>query len=126
LVDVVAVSEAVALIAATGGVSGLGESAALGVVARIRDRVRRVFGSDTRSADALERAVENPSEGQVRELASALAWYARNDEDFASELAGWAQEYGPSGTVVQNVRANRDAYTAGRDMTVNQWPDATE
>jgi hypothetical protein len=126
VVDVVAVSEAVALMAATGAVSGLGESGALGVVARIRDRVRGVFGSDARSADALERAVADPCEGRVQELASALAWYARRDEEFAGELAGWAREYAPAGSVVQNVRAGRDAYTAGRDMTVTQRPEAAE
>jgi hypothetical protein len=125
-VDVVAVSEAVALMAATGAVSGLGESAALGVVVRIRDRVRGVFGSDARSADALEQAVADPSEERVQEFAAALAWYARRDEEFAGELAGWAQEYAPAGSVVQNVRAGRNAYTAGRDMTVNQRPEAAE
>ncbi|WP_433180657.1 hypothetical protein [Actinoallomurus sp. CA-150999] len=127
MVDVASVSEAVALMAATGAVSGLGESAALGVVKRIRDRVREVFGSDARSVDTLERAVEDPGdEGRVGELASALAWYARRDEEFAGELVGWAREYGGAGAVVQNVRAGRDAYTAGRDMTVNQRPDSAE
>src|SRR5690349_12401078 len=92
-VDVVAVSEAVALMAATGAVSGLGESAALGVVGRIRERMRGVFTSDARSVDALERAVADPSDGRVQELAAALAWYARRDEEFAGELAGWAREY---------------------------------
>lgn len=129
--DVAAVSEAVALMAATGAVSGLGEQAALSVVERIRARVRAVFGSDARSVDALERAVDEPSaEGRVGELAAALAWYARRDEEFAGELAGWAREYGEPGTVVQNVRAGRDAYTAGRDMTVHQrgsaWGDGEQ
>jgi hypothetical protein len=125
-VDVAAVSEAVALMAATGAVSGVSESAALGVVARIRERVRHVFGSDARSADALERAVGDPSEERLQELASALAWYAGRDEEFAGELARWVREYAPARTVVQNVRAGRDAYTAGRDMTVNQRPEAAE
>jgi hypothetical protein len=125
-VDVVAVSEAVALMAATGAVSGLSESAALGVVARIRDRVRGVFASDARSVDALEQAVAHPSEGRVAELAAALAWSADRDEEFAGELAGWAREYASAGSVVQNVRAGRDAYTAGRDMTVNQRADTAE
>ena len=123
MVDVVVVSEAVALMAATGAISGLSESATLEVVARIRDRMRQVFGSDARSVDALERAVENPSEGQVQEVASALAWYAQRNDAFAGELSGWVKEYAPSGSVLQNVRAGRDTYTAGRDMTVNQRPD---
>jgi hypothetical protein len=124
-VDVVTVSEAVALMAATGAVSGLGQSAALGVVARIRERVRAVFGGDARSTDALERAVEDPAdEGRVRELAAALAWHSQRDEEFAGELAEWAREYAPAGSVTQNVRAGRDAYTAGRDVTVHQRPEA--
>ncbi|WP_141583391.1 hypothetical protein [Actinomadura sp. WMMA1423] len=127
MVDVTAVSEAVALIAATGAVSGLGESAALGVVERIRQRIGAVFGSDTRSVDALEQAVQEPAdEGRMRELAAALAWYARRDEAFAQELAGWAEQYAPAGSVVQNVRAGRDAYAAGRDMNINQRPDTAE
>ncbi|MBO2448935.1 hypothetical protein J4573_17665 [Actinomadura barringtoniae] len=126
-VDVTAMSEAVALMAATGAVSGLSESAALGVVERMRQRVRAVFGSDTRSVDVLEQAVREPSdEGRMRELTAALAWYAQRDEEFASDLAGWADEYMPAGSVVQNVRAGRDAYAAGRDMTVNQRPDMVE
>lgn len=124
--DVAAVSEAVALMAATGAVSGMAENAALGVVARIRERVRGVFGSDERSVDALELAVADPSQERLQELASALAWYARRDEEFAGELAGWVREYAPGGSVVQNVRAGRDAYTAGRDMTVDQRPEAAE
>lgn len=118
------VVEAVALIAATGAVSGLGESAALGVVSRIRERLRAVFQGDARSTDALERAVAVPSdEGRVRELVAALSWYAERDQVLAGELAGWAGEYGPAGSVTQNVEAGRDAYTAGRDMTVNQRPE---
>jgi len=119
--DVGAVSEAVALMAATGVVSGVAEHAALGVVARLRERLREVFGGDARSVDALERALEAPQDaGQVRELASALAWYAERDEVFASELEGWATEYTPQGSLVQNIRAGRDSYTAGRDMTVQR------
>ncbi|WP_149260470.1 hypothetical protein [Actinomadura sp. K4S16] len=127
MVDVVAMSEAVALMAATGAVSGLSESAALGVVGRIRERVRGVFGLDERSVEALERAVDDPAdEGRVAELAAALVWYAKRDEEFAGELAGWAQEYGAAGSVVQSVRAGRDAYAAGRDMTVNQRIEPVE
>ncbi len=123
-VDVAAVSEAVALMAATGAVSGLAESTALGVVAGIRERVRRVFGADARSIDALERAVEDPAE--VGDLVAALVWYARHDEGFAAELAEWARKYTPPASVVQNVWAARDAYAAGRDMTVHQRPDPAE
>ena len=87
-VDIAAVAQAVALMAATGAVSGLGESAAMGVVARVRDRVRAVFGGDARSVDALDRAVREPDDAdRIRELAVALAWYGQRDEQFAGELA---------------------------------------
>lgn len=125
--DVTAVSEAVALMAATGAVSGVAEHTALGVVARIRERVRAVFDADARSMDALEQAVVHPSdEVRIGELAAALTWYARHDEGFAAELAEWAAEYAPTRSVVQNVRAGRDAYLAGRDMTINQRRDPPE
>jgi hypothetical protein len=120
-VDIAAVSLAVALMAATGAVAGLGESAALGVVARVRDRVRAVFGGDARSVDALERAVRKPDDAdRIRELAAALAWYGQRDEQFAGELAEWARRYAPAGSVTQNVRVGRDAYVAGRDMTIHR------
>jgi hypothetical protein len=122
-----AVSQAVALMAATGAIAGLGESAARGVVARVRDRVRAVFGGDARSVDALERAVRDPDDAdRIGELAAALAWYGQRDEQFAGELAEWAQRYAPAGSVTQNVRAGRDAYVAGRDMTINRPRPADE
>ncbi|GAA4506343.1 hypothetical protein [Nonomuraea ferruginea] len=94
-------------------------------MAKIRERIRIVFGGDPRSADALERAVATPEdESALHELAEALRWYAERDRAFADEMAEWARQTASSGKVVQNVRAGRDAYTAGRDMTVQQRPDA--
>ncbi len=119
MVDVVMVSEAVAGLLAAGGVKELGEAAGGGLVAGIVDRVRKVFGSDARSVDALERA-RRDEPGAVAELASALAWYARQNQAFAQELAGWAAQAG-GGTVTQQVRAGRDAYAAGRDQTVTNY-----
>jgi hypothetical protein len=116
-VDVVAVSEAVAGLLAAGGVKELGEAAGGGLVAGIVARVRKVFGSDARSVDALEQAYRDGGQSAVAELASALAWYARRDEGFARELAGWATQ-ADTGGVSQRVEAGRDAYTAGRDQTV--------
>jgi hypothetical protein len=118
-VDVTAVSEAVALLLATGGVKELGEAAGGGVAGGIIDRVRRVFGADARSADALEQA-QRGAPGAVAELASALAWYARRDESFASELAGWAAQARDS-TVVQQIHADRDAYVAGVTQIINNY-----
>ncbi|MBW8482062.1 hypothetical protein [Actinomadura parmotrematis] len=116
--------EAVATIVATGAISGLGEQAALGVVARLRDRVKAAFGSDRRSAQDLELAIAEPSDDRIRALVSALVWHARENRDFARELAGWAAEYRPpQAPLTQHIHAARDAYTSGRDMTVHQRPE---
>jgi hypothetical protein len=117
MVDVVAASEAVAGLLAAGGVKELGEAAGGGLVAGIIGRVRAVFGSDARSAEALEQVRRDGTAAAVAELASALAWYARRDQAFAGELAGWAAQAGRGG-VSQQVHAGRDAYAAGRDQTV--------
>jgi hypothetical protein len=116
-VDIAAVSEAVAGMLAAGGVKELGEAAGGGLVAGIIEKVRKTFGSDARSVDALERAQRDGSPIVVSELASALAWYGQQDEDFARDLAEWAAAGGGS-NVAQNIHAGRDAYTAGRDQTV--------
>jgi len=119
VVDVAVVSEAVAGLLAAGGIRELGEAAGVGLVAGIIERVRKVFGSDRRSVDALERA-QRDEPGAVAELASALAWYARQDQAFAEELAAWAAQAGTGG-VTQHIRAGRDAYAAGRDQTVTNY-----
>ncbi|HUN31316.1 MAG TPA: hypothetical protein VMU95_04795 [Trebonia sp.] len=119
-VDVVAASEAVAGMLASGGVKELAEAAGGGLAAGIITRIRKVFGSDARSADTLERA-QRDEPGAVAELASALAWYARRDQAFADELASWAAQAGTGG-VTQHIRAERDAYAAGQNQTViNYW-----
>jgi hypothetical protein len=119
-VDVAVVSEAVAGLLAVGGVKELGEAAGGGLVGGIIDRVKKVFGSDARSVDALDRTRQGEP-GAVAELASALAWYARQNQAFAEELAGWAAQVGPDGGVTQQVQAGRDAYVAGRDQTVHNY-----
>lgn len=113
-------SEAVAGLLAAGGVKELGEAAGGGLVAGIIERVKKVFGSDARSVDALERA-RRAEPGAVAELASALGWYARQNQAFAEELAAWAAQAGTGG-VTQQIRAGRDAYTAGHDQTVTNYP----
>ncbi len=117
VVDVVAVSEAVAGLLASGAARELGQEAGGGLAAGMLARIRKVFGADARSVDALEQARRDGTQAAVAELASALAWYARRDEAFARELAGWAAQAGAGG-VTQRVEAGRDAYTAGRDQTV--------
>jgi hypothetical protein len=119
VVDVAVVSEAVAGLLAAGGVKELGEAAGGGLVKGIIERVRKVFGSDARSVDALERA-QRDEPGAVAELASALAWYARRDQAFAEELAAWAAQAG-TGRVTQQVHAGRDAYVAGWDQSVTNY-----
>lgn len=117
VVDVVAVSEAVAGLLASGAARELGQEAGGGLVAGIVARVRKVFGSDARSVDALEQARRDGGQAAVAELASALAWYARRDQAFAEELAAWVAQAG-TGAVTQQVHAGQDAYVAGRDQTV--------
>ena len=113
-------SEAVAGLLAAGGVKELGETVGGGVVAGIIDRVRKVFGADARSVDALNRTRQGEP-GAVAELASALAWYARRDQTFAQELVAWATQAGAGRGVTQQVHAGRDAYVAGRDQTVHNY-----
>lgn len=57
---------------------------------RIVMRVQSVFGSDAQSTDALEDACQDGSATAVDDLASALEWYARRDQSFASDLITWA------------------------------------
>lgn len=125
-VDVAVASELVAGLLAAGGVKELGEAAGGGLVAGIISRVRAVFGSDARSADALEQARRDGTPDAVAELASALAWYASRDQAFAQELAGWAAQADATGGVTQHINASRDSYTAGRDqtVTVHNRPDS--
>jgi hypothetical protein len=118
--DLVAVSEAVAGLLASGAARELGQEAGSGLVAGMVARVRKVFGPDARSVDALEKVRQGEGQAAVAELAAALAWYARRDEVFAHELAGWAAQ-ASAGSVTQQVDAGRDAYTAGRDQTVVQY-----
>jgi hypothetical protein len=114
-VDVAVASELVAGLVAAGGVKELGEAAGSGLVAGITRRVRKVFGPDTRSVDALEQARQAGTDEAAAELASALAWYARQDEAFAQELAAWAEQAGP-GQVSQNVADHSVA--AARDVSI--------
>lgn len=116
-VDLVAVTEAVAGIVAAGGVKEIAENAGGGLASGIVKRIRGVFHSDARSLDALDKAQQLPSPTTVRDLASALAWYAERDQKFASELEEWATSAKP-GTVNQRIFAGRDAYVSARDQKI--------
>jgi hypothetical protein len=117
VVDLVTVSEAVAGLLAAGGVKELGETAGGGLMAGMIERVRKVFGSDARSVDALEQARQDGSSATVAELASALAWHARRDHGFAEELTAWAAR-ADGGAVTQHNRAGRDVNAPIGNQTV--------
>jgi hypothetical protein len=121
--DLVLAATAVARLLASGAARQAGEQAGSGLVTGIMTRVRRLFGTDARSVDALEQA-RGGSPAAVHELASALAWYARRDQAFASELVRWATQAAPrSGGVTQHIHAGRDAYTAGGNQTIYRRAD---
>jgi hypothetical protein len=114
--DIDAAAQAVSLFLASEASKGLAEEAGKGLAVAVAQKVRRVFGADRRSVDALEQATRGDSSVAVAELAAALRWYAQRDSEFAMELMNWARENG-SPSIHQKVRAGRDAYTAGRDQT---------
>ena len=116
--DLILAATAVAKLLASGAARQAGEEAGSGLITAIVARVRKLFGADARSVDALEQA-RGGSSAAVSELASALAWYGQRDQAFAKELIGWAAQAGSrSGGVTQNIHAGRDAYTAGGDQTI--------
>jgi len=116
--DLILAATAVARLVASGAARQAGEEAGSGLVTGIVTRVRKLFGADARSVDALEQA-RGGSPAAVSELASALAWYAQRDQAFASELARWAAQAGSrSGGVTQHIYAGRDAYSAGGNQTI--------
>jgi hypothetical protein len=112
--DLVAVSETAAALVAAGAAQGVGEQAATGII----ERIRGVFRGDARATESLELATSSGDEAAVQELAESLRWYARRDEEFAADLERWAAMAGTH--VTQNVRAGRDAYTAGRDQHITR------
>jgi hypothetical protein len=117
--DLVALSEATAALVAAGAAQNVGEQAVTGMM----DRIRNVFRGDARATESLDEAVATGDETSVRELADALRWHARRDEEFAADLERWAAVHTQ---VAQNVRAGRDAYTAGRDQTVTHHHGASD
>ena len=115
--DPVVVSETVAAWLASGAGKELAEGAGGGLAAAAIDRIRRAFGKDRRSLQALEAASSGGSPVSVEELAAALHWYAQDDPDFARELEGWANQASPE--IRQQVKANRGSIAAGRDQTLH-------
>ena len=123
--DLETAAEVVAGLLASGAVKRLGEDAGGGLAAGVIERVRKVFGSDARALSALKRASADGSSSAANELASALAWYARQDEMFGRELGRWAAKSGPA-SVSQSVQGARDVYAAGRDQVVLNYGHRNE
>jgi hypothetical protein len=103
--DLAAVSQAVAVLVASGAGKELAEDAGRGMIAAVVDRVRQLFGHDRRLSEALEQARDEGSAVAVADLAAALRWYGERDAGFAAELAGWAAQSGSAGPVVQHAAA---------------------
>lgn len=110
--DLGAVSQAVAVLVASGAGKELAEDAGRGLIAAVVDRVRQVFGHDRRASEALEQARDEGSAAAVTDLAAALAWYGERDAGFAAELAGWAAQSASAGPVVQHAAAFDQAQQA--------------
>jgi hypothetical protein len=115
--DLVAVSQAVATLVASGAGKELTEDVGRGVVTAVVDRLRKVFGHDRRSLDALEQTRQSGSAAAIADLVAALRWYAERDVALAADLAQWAKEAQSTG-ISQEINAGRDAYTAGHNQTV--------
>ena len=118
VVNISAVSETVAGLLAAGGPTERGENATNSPAAGNAERVKEVFGSDPRSADALVRTRQGEPDA-VGELASALAWYARHNQAFAGELVTWAAQAGSTGGVSEQDRPDKNTNPAGaREMSI--------
>jgi len=114
--DLVAASESVAALVASGAGKEIGDGVGRSLVTAVVAGVHKVFGSDRRSVDALEQASNTGSSAAADEFAAALRWYAQRDPAFAADLVDWAERATPA--VSQEVHAGRDSFVAGRDQTV--------
>ncbi|WP_157431549.1 hypothetical protein [Actinomadura hibisca] len=113
--DLASIPETVALIAATGAVTGLSEDSARHAVHTMRERLRKLFCNDARSIDALDRACEDPTDRErISDLTSALKWYADRDPAVAAEFAEWAENYS-----VTNIEQNMQSSSVSIDATTN-------
>ncbi|WP_328397546.1 hypothetical protein [Nocardia sp. NBC_00416] len=120
--DIGQAAEIVAATAATGVIAGLSEDAARSAVTRVRQRIRAVFESHRRETAALDEAIDNAHDSRsIREFTRAIDEVAALDADFSEDLITWARKFQSStGTGRIQVKADRDAYTSGGDMTFNQ------
>ncbi|GAB4101035.1 hypothetical protein GCM10028790_00530 [Micromonospora taraxaci] len=118
--DLVNLSATVAGILATGAVEGAGAYMSVGLLKEMAERVRNAFAGDRRSLAVLDQVRTDPSDSRSRhDLAEALKWYAERDEQLASDLQRWVAAAPP--LLTQNLIAQRDAYAAGNDQTINHY-----
>jgi hypothetical protein len=89
--------------------------------------LQRIFGRRPEGEalpDVVAEVVEYPDDDDVAvQLRLAIRRALKADPSLADEVAAIIAEAGPGATVTQHVVAGRDAYAAGRDMTINRRPD---
>jgi hypothetical protein len=89
--------------------------------------VQRIFGRRP-EGEALPvvvaEVVDNPGDDDMAaQLRVAIRRALKEDPELAKDVAAIVAEAAPGAIVTQHVVAGRDAYTAGRDMTINRRPD---
>jgi hypothetical protein len=89
--------------------------------------LQRVFGLK-KEGDALPGVladvVAHPDDSDVvAQFRLTIRRALEADPALAKEVAGIVAEAAPAGSVSQRVTAGRDAYAAGRDMTITRRPD---
>lgn len=114
--DPIVVSETVAALIASGAGKELAEGVGGGLMSTVTTAIRKAFGNDRRSLQALEKVSSDGSPQSIEELAATLHWYAQENPDFARELESWASQATPE--IRQQVKANRRSFAAGRDQTI--------
>ena len=89
--------------------------------------LQRVFGRQQDGEplpDVVADVVAHPDDSDVvAQFRLAFRRALEADPALAGAVAAIVAEATPSSSVSQHVVAGRDAYTAGRDMTVNRRPD---
>jgi hypothetical protein len=91
-VDPIVVSETVAALIASGAGKELAEGVGDGLMSTVITAIRKAFGNDRRSLQALEKASSDGSPQSTEELAAALHWYVQENPDFTRELESWASQ----------------------------------
>ena len=109
------------------------------VLARVRDDsadatvglgrrlLQRIFGRAKEGEalpEVLAEVVENPGdEDCLTSLQGVIVSALKKDSQLLAEVREILAEAGSTVKITQNVRAGRNAYTAGRDMNINRRPD---